>query len=407
MTAQLTITPGQVSAAVRTFGLRIVRGTIPPVSFQIAFPPPSPAPAANGSNPQSAASPSAASPPAVNPHHRRSGQNWFAVFLGLVVAIASSLTATMVVLRRHHHPDDVAFSPSTSFNGQDPPPAKGSTDTGITQASPVPATVAVSAIHDASTVVTPSAGAPQAVSGPVIRLLGPVQAAGWSEEPSRPVLELAAFLALHQGRALSSEQVRTALGAGRAKAINPATLRTYAAQLRRALGQDRVPAASDGGGYQLTDVVTDWDHMQQLVAATPDANPAAAVRQLQTGLSLVRGAPLTAADGQPFEWAPPEVLGRMDMVIADASDRLSRLALEIGQPELASWAAGQGLLVDPTNERLLEHLLTAAATYQDIGHLSTAWRDVNRRLTAGQETPSEYLEDRYRTLRSSLRSSSA
>lgn len=187
-----------------------------------------------------------------------------------------------------------------------------------------------------------------------VRVLGPIEVAG-AERPFVRAwsLDLVAYLALHPSGA-ATDQWATALWPDRLMA--PASLHSTASAARRALGSDEHGAdylpRSHGRLCLASTVTTDWQRLQE-GASTADPTVWHAC------LGLVRGRPL---DGlRAVDWAVLEgILPNIESTVVDLAHRLAESCLAVGDAEGARWAARQGLLVSPYDERLYRALLRAA-----------------------------------------------
>ena len=236
-----------------------------------------------------------------------------------------------------------------------------------------------------------------------VQVLGPPRVIGWPPDaplPGATLLELLAFLALHPGERFGADQLRSILGRGREREVDPATVRRYVGELRRSLGE-RMPESRPGSGYQATNVSTDAGRLIESVSAARNTDdPEAKAHHLSEGLSLVRGYPFSDSPAGTYGWAhtdtnPSALLAN---TILSAALDLADLAIGAGDSDLAAWAVDRGLLVWPTEEALHERALTAA-NIASPSKLTQAWAQVNSRLAAEQESPSPRLVEFWQQLR--------
>ncbi len=241
----------------------------------------------------------------------------------------------------------------------------------------------------------------------VVLVLGSLGVAGWprgAELPSAPDLEALALFALHPGEQFTGEQLTAKLSATRKRPLDTATARRYVNNLRRALGDERIPEARPPAGYQAIGVTSDAAIFERLVAEANDAETEVAARHLAEAPSLVRGVPFADARAGAYGWADQELIASsLAARIQQAATDLAAMALAAGDPVLASWAAGKGLLVWPTDETLHEHVLSAAAL-QGRSALTRAWAETVKLLAAHEETPSDELTEHYQSLRRGVQS---
>ena len=402
-------------------------------SFPISFPAPYQPPAAVAPS-RSATAPAGSAASSTGPAPSSSGGGapspLIAVFL--VAALAAGLT--VAARRRRHHPrtaptltlppipdvpahhvtenaeplsQSAADFPATA----DAPPARTPPDSLV--ASPAPPGPAPAP----SSPPAPPASAPAAVTlvaipaaAPVppedalyVSVLGPFRIDGWpGEEPrSAPVVELAAYLALHPERSFTPEELRDPLSVGKSKALNADTVRSYAGLLRKAAGVERLPEATRQG-YRLVGAATDWHRF--LAHAQSTAGPASAreAERLVAALNLVRGPPYAALPASGFGWVATELLvSQVEVAVLDAADRLVELALAAGDWTLAAWAAARALMVSPTAESANGAALRAAARSGQPDRVAQTWRDVTRRYAAANEAAPDDLAQFYDQIRRS------
>jgi len=242
----------------------------------------------------------------------------------------------------------------------------------------------------------------RARDGVMVRVLGPVDVAGWLEVPTRRVVtELVCFLVLHGDRNVSGEELRAALWSGESGEgeASAKSLRNSVSLLRRALGPDLVPEAQKGTGYRLTPgVLCDWTIFTDLVSSAADAE---ATERLREALSLVRGAPFEGVVSGTFTWAWTELfVSRMEVAIASAAGRLGEIALAEDNVDLAVWAVLQGLSASPYDRELwTTHLNASARSGRDA--LERAWKSAKAVLSQDCQDLAQVVE----TLRAQATSS--
>jgi hypothetical protein len=221
-------------------------------------------------------------------------------------------------------------------------------------------------------------------SAPSLLVLGLLELPGVDTAGLRPSeIELVVYVATHAGQAATTDNLRDALG------VSAETVRTYASRIRQVLGPEHFPPATDGK-YQLSGLATDWDRFQQLTReAGRAAEPSRVSQLLEAALRLVRGVPFADSD---YEWPERELLiHEIEKAIADAGNRMAAVAFELGDTERARWAIRQALAgLRYPDHRLLADRLRVGTTQGDSG-LTEAWREVNARLAAVDDAPSDDL----------------
>ncbi len=221
-------------------------------------------------------------------------------------------------------------------------------------------------------------------------------------ELSQPEMEIGCFLACRSAKPLTGTALRSAIGAGRADEWSERTVVTYVNGLRRKIGAEHLPDATLAGGYRLVGVSTDFAELTKLVARAQHAPDPEAALALAHALSLVRGVPLSV--GSRYGWADLPVEGaslssQMHDAVISASCKLLALALKAGDPSLAAWAAGKGLMLDPLNVALGRGQLDAAASRGGTSALESAWADITRRYGSQHVGVPDELAGHMRELR--------
>lgn len=213
------------------------------------------------------------------------------------------------------------------------------------------------------------------------------------------VLELLALLALHPAQRFSTEQLQFRLGLGRGKEPRAGTVRRYINELRRLLGEERVPASRAGEGYWVQGMTTDFAQFCDAVGRASTASTGEQrARHLADALSLVRGVPFEDVENGAYGWADrdPDLTSTISRSIRAAAAELVALALAAGDGALAEWAAEKGRLIDPTDDDVLLPLLEAAAL-QGLPQLHDAWPRIRAGFPYGS-APSDRLVARYQQL---------
>lgn len=218
-------------------------------------------------------------------------------------------------------------------------------------------------------------------SGPAVLLLGPVEVVGWSQQPDRHIVtELAAYLACHQDRPRSAEEIHAAVWPMTdAKAdVVLDTVRQHLSRLRRALGEGHLPDAGKAGGYRLASTVSsDWFRFQALVEAARRTEREASIGLWRQALGLVRGKAFEGVASGTYGWAWNELLiSEMETAIIDVAHQLAQASLPAA-PRMADWAAGRGLLAVATDETLWGDRYEAALAIGGRARLQRVHREAN------------------------------
>ncbi|MBV8302690.1 MAG: hypothetical protein JOZ04_00670, partial [Acidimicrobiia bacterium] len=224
---------------------------------------------------------------------------------------------------------------------------------------------------------------------PRITVLGRVALTGWRQQPNRRrlMIELAAFLALHNERPLSGEEIRAAMWDGgpdgEGRDLNAQTLREHLSRLRRCLGREYLPDAAERGGYQLDGkVFCDWKQFEvSIEGANQRRGHPQEAELLRHALELVQGRPFSGVPDTAYSWAFTDHLtAGMEAGIASAAHRLVELGLAGSDPDTARWAVEQGLRGVPTDDQLWADGILVAAARHDRDAAERAWRTAKRVL---------------------------
>jgi DNA-binding SARP family transcriptional activator len=204
-----------------------------------------------------------------------------------------------------------------------------------------------------------------------VAVLGSVQVHGTPESfrHRRRLTELVAFLAMHP-EGTTTDTFATALWPDRRVPVQ--TLANRLSETRRALGRagdGRPRLRKQGRRHLIMEAGTDWDRFKELAAEPQGAE------SWRRALALVRGRPFDGLDRG--EWVHLEgFAAAIEAAVVDVACRLGGDALERGDGGLAHWAALQGLLASPWDERLYRLLMRAADQLGNRGGVDAALRSL-------------------------------
>jgi DNA-binding SARP family transcriptional activator len=205
-----------------------------------------------------------------------------------------------------------------------------------------------------------------------IRVLGGIEILGTAEPVDhRPRLtELLVYLAFHRD-SVERDSFGAALWPERR--IPGQTIANRLSEARRALG-----ASADGrnrlrrvhGRLHLADdVVTDWDRFGELTSE--GSGP----QSWRLALSQVRGRPFQGL--AQAEWTVLEgYAAAVERAVVEAALALGDYSLSASNPAAADWAAQQGLLASPWDERLYRLLMRSAEAAGNRGAIDAALRSL-------------------------------
>jgi DNA-binding SARP family transcriptional activator len=230
-------------------------------------------------------------------------------------------------------------------------------------------------------------------------VLGPVEAIG-DRGPialaGRKQRALLAYLLVHGNHVCSTDAIVDALWGERPPATVVSSLQNLVAQLRKALGPERLETWPAGYRLLVAADELDADRLERLVAEARAAEPAERVRILDAALALRRGDPLADVAYEP--WAAAEARRLDDLLLGAAEDRLEA-QLELGRhadvvPDLEALVRAH-----PLRERLRGLLMLALYRSGRQAEALAAYQDA--RLMLGEELgidPSPELQRLYTSI---------
>jgi DNA-binding SARP family transcriptional activator len=204
---------------------------------------------------------------------------------------------------------------------------------------------------------------------------------------ARRVVELLAYLAIHQPDPVSGDRLRTrVLGTSDADAAAKTLFNTVGAA-RRALGLDPtgspyLPSASRHGHYKLStlvgvDVVRALD-LFELAKGTDSSE--AALAFYRSGLDLVNGEPLAGVLSGYAWWRAEGHEARITTAVVEAANKAVHLAIANEFFDITTWLLERARLLDPYSEVLSRAAMTAAAASGDQTRLHREWNECVRRV---------------------------
>jgi len=202
-----------------------------------------------------------------------------------------------------------------------------------------------------------------------IAVLGDVQVNGAAESfrHRRRLTELVAYLAMHP-EGSSADAFATALWPERRVPLQ--TIANRLSEARKALGpaaDGRPRLRKQGKRHVIVEAGTDWDRFRELASESCGAD------SWRRALALVSGRPFDGLDRG--EWAQMEgFVASVEASVVGVACRLGEHSIGHGKPDVAHWAALQGLLVSPWDERLYRLLMRAADGLGNRGGIDAALR---------------------------------
>jgi len=225
-----------------------------------------------------------------------------------------------------------------------------------------------------------------------VQVLGPVTVEGAAPFSSLKATDVIAYLAFHRNGA-DADQIKSWVW----PTYEPPSDKAFANVMSRArtgLGatEGGDPYLSRAGGdktYRLADdITTDFDRFRAIVELADTAtNDDQALEYLRQALELIRGVPFSGGSASSFAWADNHVRAHVEFTIDEAVHRCADLALELGELEVARWAARKGLELVPGCEQCFRRRFLVAGADQNRNELRRAMADLEKSAAADLGEP--------------------
>lgn len=217
-----------------------------------------------------------------------------------------------------------------------------------------------------------------------VDVLGPLALQPTFSQPSVPVRAIISYLALHNTRVLTLDEIQTAIWplTNGVNDVKRPVMLNYMADVRKVVGERHLPTASGKSGYQLVDVATDWDTFQKLVASAHGAPKTEALRLQRRALDLVRGVPFAGENSRYFTWAlSTTVVYKIVDAVTTLAHKAATDAVLRGDLDGADKVLRQGLLCEPSSLTLWEDLTDVLLESSDQSKLRLHWRAADQVLS--------------------------
>jgi DNA-binding SARP family transcriptional activator len=216
-----------------------------------------------------------------------------------------------------------------------------------------------------------------------VNVLGPLQINPSTKGASDPIRSILAYLAVHDDRPQSADEIQTALWPDSMKISSVAqkTFLNYVSRARQTVGTQFLPDASGRPGYELINTTSDWREFRTLATKANSASKSEAIDLRRNALHLVRGVPFEGETSTFFEWAVSQkyVASMIETVTSVAHQLQGDLILN-NDLDGAAWAIKQALLLAPTELPLWRDLVDVCEARCDEGLMKRFWQDAERQL---------------------------
>jgi DNA-binding SARP family transcriptional activator len=136
-------------------------------------------------------------------------------------------------------------------------------------------------------------------------VLGSLQIEPSTKGASDPIRSILAYLALHDDRPQSADEIQNALWpeSMRVSSVAQKTFLNYVSRARQTVGIQFLPEANGRPGYELVQTSSDWREFRALMSRASSSTKEQAIELRRSALELVRGVPFEGESSTFFEWA--------------------------------------------------------------------------------------------------------
>jgi DNA-binding SARP family transcriptional activator len=259
------------------------------------------------------------------------------------------------------------FSPPTNSSSDASPP---------TPSQYRPATITDQAVRP----VHPTAPPAQSLR---VNVLGSLQIEPSTKGASDPIRAVIAYLAVHDDRPQSGDEIQTALWPESMKvtSVSQKTFLNYVSRARNTVGPQHLPDASGRSGYELIDTTSDWREFRNLAIKANSAAKNEAIELRRSALKLVRGVPFEGELSTFFEWSVSQKYAtNMIELVTSVAHMLQADLVSLGDLDGASWAIDQAMLVAPTEMPLWRDLVDICEARGEVSVMERFWQDAEKKL---------------------------
>jgi DNA-binding SARP family transcriptional activator len=216
-----------------------------------------------------------------------------------------------------------------------------------------------------------------------VNVLGSLQIEPSTKGASDPIRSILAYLALHDDRPQSADEIQNALWPESMKVSSVAqkTFLNYVSRARQTVGAQHLPEANGRPGYELIRTNTDWREFRTLATRANTTSKEQAMELRRSALQLVRGVPFDGESSTFFEWAVNQkyVTSMIETVTMTAHQLQGDLVM-VDDLDGAMWAIRQAMLLAPTEMPLWRDLVDICDARADQTLLTRFWQDAERAL---------------------------
>lgn len=216
-----------------------------------------------------------------------------------------------------------------------------------------------------------------------VNVLGSLQIEPAAKGASDPIRSILAYLALHDDRPQSADEIQSALWPESMKVSSVAqkTFLNYVSRARQTVGTQYLPEANGRPGYELVNTSSDWREFRTLAMKANSSTKEQAIELRQSALQLVRGVPFDGESSTFFEWAVNQkYVTSMIETVTTTAHQLQADLVKVDDLDDALWAIKQAMLLAPTEMPLWRDLVDIYDAQGDQALLTRFWQDAERAL---------------------------
>jgi DNA-binding SARP family transcriptional activator len=231
--------------------------------------------------------------------------------------------------------------------------------------------------------VAPRATSDSQVNELRINVLGSLQIRPSTKGAADPIRSVLAYLALHDDRPQSADEIQTALWPESMKvsSVSQKTFLNYVSRARQTVGAQYLPEAANRVGYQLINTSSDWREFRTLASKANSSAKNQAVELRRSALEMVRGVPFEGESSTFFEWAVSQkYVTNMIESVTNVAHQLQADLVMVDDLDGATWAVKQAMLLAPTEMPLWRDLVDICDARGDQALITRFWQDAERAL---------------------------
>ena len=216
-----------------------------------------------------------------------------------------------------------------------------------------------------------------------VNVLGSLQIEPSTKGASDPIRSVLAYLALHDDRPQTADEIQTALWPESMKvsSVSQKTFLNYVSRARQTVGTQYLPEASGRVGYQLVNMSSDWREFRTLSTRANGSTKEQAIELRRNALQLVRGVPFEGESSTFFEWAVSQkYVTNMIETVTNVAHLLHSDLVLMGNLDGATWAIKQAMLLAPTEMPLWRDLADICDARSDQTLMARFWQEAERAL---------------------------